>query len=297
MFSHSSQRGLEVARVPTPFAAHVKSATAVEIDCRKVPAVQPETSLFVSHSSDGHLKPHVRHYIEALVHEGIGVILIVNSDQGFTDDEPWLHELVDGLFVRANEGFDFAAWAHVLRLHPQLCRVKLLYLLNDSVIGPITKSAFHAAIERVRRSPGDLIGMTENYELGWHIQSYFLAVRARAMRTAAWRRFTRKIGSLSNKDDVVKTYEVQLASAMTRAGLKSSVVFKTEFRSDPTVYRWKELLEDGFPFVKVKAIRDEIPGVDKADWRQTLAAFGFDVSIADDVLSRDPITATRTNGR
>jgi lipopolysaccharide biosynthesis protein len=125
-----------------------------------MPAVQAETGLLVSHSSDGHLKPHVLRYIEALVGEGIGVILIVNSDHGFIDDNPRLQELVDGLFIRANEGFDFAAWAHVLRLYPELRRANVLYLLNDSIIGPVSKSAFHAAIERVRRSPGDLIGMT-----------------------------------------------------------------------------------------------------------------------------------------
>jgi lipopolysaccharide biosynthesis protein len=250
-----------------------------------MPAVQAETILLVSHSSNGHLKPHVLRYIEALVGEGIGVIMIVNSDHGFIDDNPRLRELVDGLFIRANEGFDFAAWAHVLRLYPELRRAGILYLLNDSVIGPVSESAFHTAIERVRRSPEDLIGMTENHDLAWHIQSYFLAVRASAMRSAAWRKFTRRIGSLPSKDDVVKTYEVQLASAMTSAGLKSSVVFKTEFHSDPTVYLWKKLLEDGFPFVKIKALRDDIPGVDKADWRHTLADLGFDVSIADDILS------------
>jgi hypothetical protein len=115
------------------------------------------------------------------------------------------------------------------------------------------------------------------------------------MRSAAWGKFTRRIGSLPSKDDVVKTYEVQLASAMTRAGLRSSVVFKTEFRSDPTVFRWKKLLEDGFPFIKIKAIRDDIPGADKSGWRQTLAALGFDISIADDVLSKDQATAARTS--
>ena len=50
------------------------------------------------------------HILEALVRESIGVVLIVAADGEFVDDESWLYELVDGLFVRSNEGFDFAAW-------------------------------------------------------------------------------------------------------------------------------------------------------------------------------------------
>ena len=55
----------------------------------------------------------------------------------------------------------------------------------------------------------------------------------------------------------------------------------TEFRDDPTVYLWKHLLQSGFPFVKVKTIAGAFDGVDISDWRELLAAQGYDVSIAD----------------
>lgn len=267
-----------------------RSATAARIDCRKIPKVRPETSLFVTHSPDGHLMPHVQRYVDALVREGVGVVLIAAVDREFVADERWLYDLVDGLFIRANEGFDFAAWAHVLRLHPQFLLAKTLYLLNDSVIGPVTDATFHSAMERVRRTPGDLVGLTENYDRGWHIQSYFLALRERALRSAAWRRFVQKIVSFADKEEVINAYEVRLASAMATAGLRTSVVFKTGFHSDPTVYRWRELLGDGFPFVKIKTIRDEIPGADMTGWRQALTVLGFDISIADEVLAKTMTT-------
>ena len=239
---------------------------------------------FVTHSPDNHLRPHVRGYLEALIREGIGVVLIVVADSGFVSDEPWLSDLVDGLFVRENGGFDFAAWAHVLQLQNQLHDADALYLLNDSVLGPVSADAFHTAIERVRSTPGDLVGMTENYDRGWHIQSYFLVLRQQALHSTAWRKFLHHIESLANKEDAIDVYEVKLAAEMVKAGLRAGVAFKTNFRSDPTVYRWRELLEDGFPFIKIKTIRDNIPDVDNSGWRLALMDQGFDVSIADELL-------------
>ena len=67
----------------------------------------------------------------ALKQEGIAATLIVAADHGFSDDEPWLRALVDGLYVRQNGGWDFACWAHVLRLNRQLYRSGILYWLND----------------------------------------------------------------------------------------------------------------------------------------------------------------------
>jgi glycosyltransferase involved in cell wall biosynthesis len=44
-------------------------------------------------------------------------------------------------------------------------------------------------------------------------------------------------------------------------------------------------MNSGFPFIKVRTIRDNSPGVDISDWRETLAAHGYDVSIAERTLA------------
>jgi hypothetical protein len=124
-----------------------KPVTATAIECRKKPTLlHGEVALFVSHSPNGKLKPHVRHYLESLAREHIGIILVIAADMGFADDESWLYDLVDGLCVRANEGWDWACWAHVLRLNSNLYGADILYWLNDSVIGPVNQEAFHAVL-------------------------------------------------------------------------------------------------------------------------------------------------------
>ena len=71
-----------------------------------------------------------------------------------------LSSQVDGLFVRQAKGYDFAAWAHMLRLHPELFAAKIMYLTNDSVIGPIDQSEFSDVISQIRDSKADVIALT-----------------------------------------------------------------------------------------------------------------------------------------
>jgi hypothetical protein len=283
------QRGRagEWRRLHVPDTASTRPVTAAHIECRKLPAARTETALFVTHSPNGHLKAHVRAYLEALREEGIGIVLIVAADKGLADNPQWLYELVDGLLVRGNDGFDFAAWAHVLRLHGGLYRAETLYLLNDSVIIPAKGSTFHAAIQGVRSMPADMVGMTENFERGWHIQSYFLALKQRVLQSDAWHQFVMDVVSYDDKEAVINTYEVQLTPMIAAAGLTASALFKSKSPRNPTLYHWRELLSEGFPFIKIMTIRDEIPGVDRTGWRTVLEGFGFDVGIVDRALSGD----------
>src|SRR6516164_3395271 len=118
------------------------AVTHAEIRCLKQPSFGDEVALFVTHSPRGQLKPHMRHYLASLKRQSIAVILIVNADEPFTAADCGIISGVDGMFVRQNEGYDFAAWAHILLLHPEVFDANILYLLNDSVIGPTNDAAF-----------------------------------------------------------------------------------------------------------------------------------------------------------
>ena len=69
---------------------------------------------------------------------------------------------VDGLYVRQNKGYDFAAWAHVLQLRAEILDAKVLYFINDSLIGPIDLTKFSDVIRKIRASKADVIGLSEN---------------------------------------------------------------------------------------------------------------------------------------
>jgi Rhamnan synthesis protein F/Tetratricopeptide repeat len=268
------------------------SVTDVEISCLKRAVLREELALFVTHSPHGRLKPHVPHYLECLSRQSIGVILIVAADEPFTAADAELMSKVDGIFVRQNNGYDFGAWAHVLRLCPEFINAHILYLLNDSVFGPTNDSAFDDLIGRIRNSSADFIGLTESLEVCWHLQSYFLAIKSRALLSVAFRDFIQGIVCHSDKDKVITSYEVRFASIMKSAGLNCEALFQGIDGRNPTIFHWKQLLEAGFPFLKVnvdhqlersvqdllEAGHDPLP-YDVADWRQALAAQGYDVSL------------------
>jgi SAM-dependent methyltransferase len=114
--------------------------------------------------------------------------------------------------VRENLGFDFAAWAHGLTLcaAPGLTR---LYLVNDSIVGPLDCGAFAALVERVRKSSADVVGLTENTRPLPHLQRFFSSSSAHAR----W--------PLPTKEQVIDVYETRLTERLRRAGLATEALF------------------------------------------------------------------------
>lgn len=289
---YGRKQGREANSYRADFSA-AKPVTATAIECRKKSALRREVALFVTHSPSGRLKPHVRYYLESLAREEIGIILIVAADQEFSDYEPWLYDLVDGLYVRANEGWDFACWAHVLQLNSHLYEADILYWLNDSLIGPVNQTALHVLLERLRDNPAALIGLTANHERGRHLQSYFLAIKRQALDSLAFQEFVLEVECLPKKDDVINAYEIRFSRKLEEANVATAALFEPNPVRNPTLFNWKQLLETGFPFLKINAIAGDIPEISKDGWREELQRYGYDVTLADRLLAELGIPPAR----
>ncbi|WP_396329941.1 FkbM family methyltransferase [Burkholderia anthina] len=279
------EASLAGSHVPGASAAPLgRPVTDAVIEYRKATRHGREVALFVTHSPDGKLKPHVRPYIAALRRQGIDVTLIVAADTAWLDSDALPLDEVDTLVVRENLGLDFAAWAHVMQLEPELFDADALYLLNDSLIGPFNDASFEKMLARLRSEPADMVGLTESWEHQWHVQSFFLALRRRALASPVLQDFFGNVVILPTKDDVIQRYEITLAPTLQAGGISHAVLFPSENRNNRTLFDWKNLIDDGFPFVKVMALRDQIEGVDSRDWRNVLKAQGYDVTLAEPVL-------------
>lgn len=237
-----------------------------------------EIALFVTHSATGAIKPHVLPYVRALSEQGIAVLLIAVTDRQL-NVRPELREAVAGLIVRENAGYDFAAWAHVLHLHPELLGAPILYLLNDSLIGPAVAARFATLLERIRASNADLIGLTESHEYRWHVQSYFLALKPRLLTSSRLLRFFDDVRILDDKDRVIQSYEVRFAEEIERSGRAIEILFPSRLALNPTLYDWRQLIADGFPFMKLLPLRGAFVDVDIEGWQDVLSAAGFDVPL------------------
>jgi hypothetical protein len=250
-----------------------------------------QIALMVAHAPSGRVKPNVPVYCAALCRAGLKVVLIVAGDRPFVADSS-LTKALSGGFARDNRGYDFAAWAHVLKVAPKLWRAETLFLLNDSVIGPLNQTRLDDLLRRVAESPADVVGATENFEIQWHLQSYFLAFKPRSLASEALRAFFDRVRNLPDKQAVICAYEVPLTRLLTADGLVCAPAYLSRDGVNQTVVHWRALIDDGFPFVKTVVLRGLNPHWDIAGWRETLATTGFDPAVAAATIAASDTTAS-----
>jgi glycosyltransferase involved in cell wall biosynthesis/tetratricopeptide (TPR) repeat protein len=254
-----------------------------EIRCLKSPTAADELGIFVTHAPRGRLKPHVAHYLQSLIRHGVAIVLVIAVDGPFDGVDGELAQHLNGIFIRQNAGYDFAAWAHVLRLHPELLNVGILYLINDSVVGPTNDKDFAALLATVRHNQADFIGLTENFERLWHIQSYFWVLKTRILSSHVFREFFWDIVSFNNKEDVINNYEIKLPLRLRAAGFKCEAIFKG--LPSPPERQWRQLLKAGFPFVKVRTIAGMSPDINHDGWQEELRNRGYDIAVAERTIA------------
>lgn len=246
-----------------------------------------DAALLVTHAPAGRLKPHILPYIEQLSRSGLSVLLVVIVDRPL--------ELLDkevaaasGIIVRDNAGYDFGAWAHAFRLYPALFGAGLLVMTNDSLIPTADVDVFAAMMARVRECPADIVALTASHEYGWHVQSYFLGFKPKALSSWGFQHFIRDLRRIDDKDEVIRTYEVPFAANMQAAGLTVQALYAGSFSANPTFFSWRELIDQGFPFIKLLMLRDKFKEVtDQHDmlkeirqqWPSVLKKAGFDIEL------------------
>ncbi|SEI93632.1 Glycosyltransferase like family 2 [Sphingomonas sp. OV641] len=252
-----------------------------------------EHAIFVAYADTGVLQPFVRNFLRLLTEEGISVSLVVNADRPvMLDDE--LLDIVSSAVVRENKGYDFGAWAHMLRLEPRLYSADCLYVINDSIFGPSSSAAFSELISRIRKNDADLVGLTESLERGWHLQSYFFRVSADLLASYAFHLFVNSVQVITDKDAIINRYEVPLTERVCEAGFTADSIFKVDEARNPTLFAWKRLLTAGFPFVKTSLLRNSFGYVSTKGLDRELRRARFDPDLRDatrDYFTSEPLPA------
>lgn len=240
-------------------------ATNARADVRKLEPSDgiEELCLFVTHSDAAELKPHVHVHCNALIASGIRTILIINADVGSERIRipEQLSDSLCGIIVRDNSGFDFGAWAHAYSLVGVPESLRRLFLVNDSIVGPLSLDSFARMIARIRGCDADFVGLTENPIPKWHLQSYFLVINQRLLHSPALREFMGNVLNLPTKQGVIDLYETQVALLFLRKQFRCASIFPhlapTALESNDTVHRWQRLIEAGFPYIKTSVLRTQ----------------------------------------
>ena len=273
----------EITRMKTP-----ARATLVAI-FRRIPArvrwlraptaTALEFCYFVTVAKRGQIAPHALYHARAWSDAGFAVVLIVVSDTIALRDIPDT-DFAAGILLRHNRGYDFRAWADAIRLtRTVLEQAELLIVANDSVLGPF--DSFGETVARIRASTADLVGLTKSFEIRPHLQSYLLAFKRKALRSDVFRDFW---GSIQTGDRhfVIENYELPLTARFEQAGLSTEALFAfdADDHRNPTLWRWRDLIEQGFPYLKTSVLRDNLAGDDPLAWR-FIADHGYDLTVVE----------------
>lgn len=237
-------------------------ATQARVQVRQLPVrgLAGDVCLFVTHAPEVVLKTHVVHHLVALMDAGVQVILIANTDlkaETLVIDAD-LAARLSGVLIRENTGFDFGAWAHAWSLLDRTAWQRL-YLINDSIVGPLDRASFSQMMAQIRSSQSEFIGLTESLAPARHLQSYFLVFNRRVLFEPAFDRFMRSVMNFPDKAQVVDVYECRLTQQLCALGLHFQALFPALTsdinNSDDTSIRWARLISIGFPYLKTRVLQ------------------------------------------
>ena len=185
--------------------------------------------VFCHFDRKGEVHDFVVYYLQALRLAGFNIIFVSNSPKLKPAALQTVQTLTSLVLRRANIGYDFGAYKDGISVIPNLEKIDLLLLANDSVYGPFNPLA--ELIERARNMPAQFCSLTDCWDIAYHLQSYFLLFSREAITHEAFSRFWRKIRYVNSKTYVIRKYEVGLSQNLTRAGLRGSALFTSRAAS------------------------------------------------------------------
>lgn len=250
--------------------------------------------IFSHFDRDSVVRRYVFEYVRAIVSAGFSVMFVSTADRITPEDRERLEALGADIHIRENKGLDFGSWQYGMALLGDQEPARQLLLANDSVFGPLFDLKF--MVDQMNGTDADFWGVTDSYEGGWHLQSYFLCFNENVIRSKAFRDFFARDFSTLPKQQVIVQGEVALSQALLLAGFTGmascpyGALTEDKFGElcNPTQHYWDELIETHrCPFVKLLLLRENPNGVENLHrWRDVIGrACDYDIALIEDYLT------------
>jgi hypothetical protein len=276
-------------------------------------------AVLVHFNRQGRFLRYFCYLVRALEHAGFAVIIASNSRR---IDEVTLRQVLPhcaAVIHRRNVGLDFGAWRDALTLVKNITRLERVIIANDSIFGPLQDIG--TTLDRCDFAAADVWGMTDSYDVRYHLQSYFLIFGPVALASDCFRDFWKRVRYVGHKRSVVLLYEVGLSQALLKSGLRVKALFPYSQLVDavlqralagrdghplgakffdmlvqevnsgvplnPTHYFWEYLITSlGFPFLKRELIERNPVGIPFVfNWRNALRqSSDFPLEVIDEYL-------------
>lgn len=184
----------------------------------------PNVVLFAHFDAAGAFRPHVLRYVTMLGEAGLSVVVVSNAGALLPAAMAALQNVCAGVILRRNIGYDFGAWRDALTaLGLPRPDTQSVTLANDSIYGPL--APLQPIIQRLDFTQADVWGLTDSWQVRYHLQSYFLCCGRAVLDSPEWRQFWSDVRPLPSKHSIIRRYEIGLSQALIRAGFRCRAIW------------------------------------------------------------------------
>ena len=180
-------------------------------------------AILVHFSVNGRFAGYFLYLLRALEAAGFSTVIVSNSPKIDQDSLQTVLPFCARVLHRTNVGYDFGAWRDGLIATPEVAGADQLLLVNDSIFGPLQN--LEKILGQCDFDTADVWGMTDSFSRKYHLQSYFILLGSKALRSKAFSSFWRRVRYIANKRVVIHKYEVGLSQAMLKGGLSLRALF------------------------------------------------------------------------
>lgn len=273
--------------------------------------------VFAHYDKSSSVADYVHHYLLSLKEAGFQTIFVSTSESIEEESIEKLKTTCLAACTRPNSGYDFGSYKKGIELlKSKNIETETLLLANDSVYGPFF--SLESIVSKWESGEFDVMGLTDSYDPAYHIQSYFLLFNRPAVHSDAFNSFWDNVGLINDdspnfKRDIILEYEVGGSQAWASNNMRIGAAFPlketltrmfNEFikheteKSRTTPYysheprfevrlnqntshvHWRELIENGFPFIKKELLTKNPLELDIQEWPSIVENLSeYDISL------------------
>lgn len=231
---------------------------------------------FFSHYDRNNIiDPYVVYYLESLLLQSCDIVFISTAENLSEHEISKIANICAQIIVKENIGYDFGAWKTAMDLcHTRLESYAHLIICNDSVYAPLFN--LETMFNTMGRRKLDMWGITESYDMRYHLQSYFLVFEKSILKNPKFSAFWSGYKVFRHKRNIIENYEIGLSRLMAKEkytiGAYCPCPPKMPSKANITHQDWKNLIiEQQCPIIKIELLRDNPMQCDLKDVKNIIS--------------------------
>ena len=250
----------------------------------------PEKVTVYSHYDiHNHIDEYVLVMLTDLFQQGWKIIFVTSCPTFESSEKNKIKPLVTVIINSNGEGRDWGNFALGLRFANKNAFPESLLLCNDSLYGPF--ESLRGLFEKADSLDVDFVGLTDSFQNGYHLQSYFLYCKKSLCSSMAFLNYWKFFSPQPDKNLIIQENEIGFTKFFSNLGFKPHALYHyydLHNESKNGMYGSSDLIKEldagtlvnpshhfgdvliskfDFPFIKIELLRDnpaKIPGLDLA---------------------------------